>query len=150
MHRIYLAHSAHERPKGKRLAQRISNLGYDVYNPFYDVEDTTYVDELDNTNVQDWDVVDPIRSKWVVVNDLRGVRSCDSVICVFPRRRTVGISCEMTYAWMNHIPVYSVVPDDMKGHPWIVEMSNKVYTDIEDLMRYLSESIRPMVKKIET
>lgn len=59
------------------------------------------------------------------------------MVCLFPRR-TVGITAEMTLGWKVYgIPVLSVVPEDMKGHPWILGMSERVFTSLEDLYSHL-------------
>ena len=44
----------------------------------------------------------------------------------------------MTLAWKVYgIPVLSVVPEDMRGHPWILGMSERVFTSLEDLYSHL-------------
>jgi len=66
--------------------------------------------------------------------DLEAVRKSDAVVCIFPKGRTVGISCEMFFASYNlRMPVFTLCPEDMVGHPWIQTLSDSVHTDIEDL-----------------
>lgn len=117
----------------------LQKMGFEVWNPFYPPEDYRRGDirSLDEGIIVPWDIQDKKRSEWIIKVDLRAVGWSDFIICMFPNRRTVGISCEMTYAWMSHIPVISVAPEDMKGHPWIVGMSDKVFTSIEDLYTHL-------------
>lgn len=134
---LYLAHSVHERQRGKRIQKRLEEMGFIVYNPFYPEDPRAYrkdIAALDGGHIVPWDVKDSISADWIITTDLRGVGNADFIVCIFPRRRTVGISCEMAIAWMLHIPVYSLTPEDMKGHPWIVGMSYFTETDLERLL----------------
>lgn len=137
---IYLAHSVHERDMGKEVQKKLEDMGYEVYNPFYPKDPRAYRDDIKNLDegiIAPWDIPDKEGAEWIIKIDLRAVGNADFIICIFPNRRTVGISCEMMFAWMSHIPVICVTPEDMAGHPWIVGMSQKVLTDIEDLYEYL-------------
>ena len=52
--------------------------------------------------------------------------------------RTVGIPCEMFFAaHCLHMDVYSSVPKDMEGHPWIVNYSKTVFTSDKELLDYI-------------
>lgn len=131
---LYLAHSAYERERGKRIQKRLEEMGFKVYNPFYPFDPRSSrgdVVALDKGLIVPWDIDDDKRSNVIIRADLRGVGNADFIICIFPKRRTVGISCEMAVAWMLHIPIYSLTPEDMSKHPWIVGMSNLVETDLE-------------------
>lgn len=135
---IYLSHSVYERRKGRRTQRRLEELGYVVFNPFYPETPRDEVEKLDEGKVVPWSVRDIEEAKRIVKQDLEALRSCDLIVCLFPKRRTVGITAEMTAAWMVYkIPVLSVVPEDMRGHPWILGMSERVFTYLEDLYSYL-------------
>ena len=138
---IYLAHSVHERPMGKQVQSKIEELGFEVYNPFYppdqerkDISDLDNPDVMPGTETGAWNMVDVDKSLEIVDKDLEAVRKADAVICIFPKGRTVGISCEMFFASYNlRMPVFTVCPEDMTGHPWIITLSDIVYTDLADL-----------------
>lgn len=139
---IYLAHSVHRRELGKEIQAMLEDMGYEVYNPFYPTDPRAYrndIEKLDKGQIVPWDIPDKDRADWIIKIDLRAVANADFIICIYPDTRTVGIPCEMTVAWMLHIPVYSVVPEDMCGHPWIVGMSDEVFTNIGDLYSYLGK-----------
>jgi len=140
MIRIYLAHSVHRRSSGKEIASKLETMGYEVYNPFYPKGDNYRgdIEALDKGHIQPWDIPDKDRSEWIIKVDLRGVLNSDILVCIYPDMRTVGIPCEMMFAWMNHIPIYSVVPEDMVGHPWIVGLSQEVFLSIDELYDYLA------------
>ena len=136
--RIYLAHSVFERRKGRRVQRRLEEMGYTVVNPFYPEEAREDVRRLDEGEWTPWSIQDIEEAKQIINQDLEALKSCDLIVCLFPRRRTVGITAEMTLAWKVYgIPVLSVVPEDMRGHPWILGMSERVFTSLEDLYSHL-------------
>lgn len=136
---IYLAHSVHERERGKKFAKELERYDYQVFNPFYPPTERQDIKNLDNGHIQPWDIKDEERSNWIVDSDLAAVRKCDIFVALYPDFKTVGIPCEMTWAWLNKIPIYSVVPDSLKGHPWIVAMSTRgMTTQQNELLYWLS------------
>ena len=137
--KIYLAHSVHERDRGEDFQEELEKLGHIVYNPFYPDEIIRDdIEALDKGFIQPWEVVDKEKSRAICERDLKGVRNQDIVICLFPNGRTIGIPCEMFYAAHNlAMDVYSVVPEDMKGHPWIVNYSKLIFYSDEELLEYI-------------
>lgn len=142
MKRLYLAHSVHQRPRGQEIQRQLEEIGFSVYNPFYPDDPRAArgdIEALDKGIIQPWTIRDEERSLWIIRTDLRAVGHSDFIVCIYPHRRTVGIPCEMTYAWMSHIPVHSVTPEDMAGHPWIVGMSEDVSLSVDDMIKCLEE-----------
>lgn len=140
--RVYLAHSVHQRTKGKEIQAKLEAMGFEVNNPFYPTDIRAArgdVEKLDKGIIVPWDIPDAKRGKFIIKIDLRAVMDADFIVCIYPNRRTVGIPCEMTFAWMVHLPVYCVVPEDMIGHPWIVGMSDRVFINMDDLYGYLAD-----------
>ena len=133
---IYLAHSVHERQEGKRLQKELEGLGYIVINPFYPETPRPDIEALDQLEIKPWDVT-PEKGIEIVKQDLRAVRLSDMVVAKLPeRRKTFGIPCEIMYAWMLHIPVYTVTISMLK-HPWVITLSEKVYSTFDELYEYL-------------
>jgi len=137
--RIYLGHSSNERVKGKIIQKQLEVLGYEVYNPFYPPEPREDIIALDIGKSFPWNVIDEDTSRWIVETDLDGIDSCDLMFAVYPDDKTIGIPCEMMYCWMETIPVISVVPESMKGHPWIIHLSMATFTDIKKAFEYLQQ-----------
>jgi len=135
---IYLAHSIHERERGKEYAKELEQYNYQVYNPFYPPTQRDDIKDLDNGVITPWNIKDKGQSKFIVESDLEAVRKCDIFVAIYPDNMTVGIPCEMMYAWMNKIPIYCVVPERLVGHPWIVEMSDGVTTQPNEVLYWLS------------
>ena len=137
--KIYLAHSVHERERGKEVQDKLQEMGHEVYNPFYpDALIRDDIEAIDKGHIMPWNLVDTKKSKAVCERDLEGVRKQDIVICLFPTCRTIGIPCEMFFAsHCLHMEVFSVTPKDMEGHPWIVNYSTKMFANDEELLEYI-------------
>lgn len=138
---IYLAHSVHERERGKSFAKELEGCGYTVYNPFYPTNPRGDIKALDDGIIQPWEIPDKERSVFIVEIDLEAVRKSDMFVALYPDFKTVGIPCEMMYAWLNHIPIYVVVPKSLAGHPWIIGLSKSVTEQENELLFWLSEKI---------
>jgi len=138
MMKAYLAHSVHKRERGKEIQKKLESMGIEVYNPFYS-HDRQDILDLDKGIVQPWNIVDEDKSRLIVDLDLDGLRKCDFLICVYPDGVTVGIPCEMMFGWMLHLKIVALVPHNLRGHPWIVAMCEKIFTDLNDLYNYLEE-----------
>ncbi len=128
--KAYLAHSVHKREQGKDIQKKLESMDIEVYNPFYSHNRQDILD-LDKGIIQAWDIVDEDKSRFIVDLDLEGLRKCDILICIYPEGVTVGIPCEMMYAWMIGIVTFCVVPEKLKGHPWIVALSDAVFSSTD-------------------
>ncbi len=140
--KAYLAHSVHAREHGKKIQKELEHMGIEIYNPFYS-HDRQDILDLDKGIVSAWDIKDQDTSRLIVDLDLEGVRKSDLLICIYPDGISVGIPCEMMYAWMVNIPIFSVVPEKLKGHPWIIALSDGLYTSMESLYADLNLLLIP-------
>lgn len=130
---VYLAHSVHEREEGKRIQKKLESMGYTVLNPFYPKIPRPGIQALDEGKGRPWNIMSDEQSKHIVKQDLRAVRLSDVLLAKIPDdKRTIGIPCEMMYAWMNKIPIYSLTKT-MLGHPWVRELSVRIYPDFDEL-----------------
>lgn len=130
--KAYLAHSVHKRERGKEIQKTLEDMDIEVYNPFYS-HDRQDILDLDKGIVQAWDIVDEEKSMLIVDLDLEGLRKSDILICIYPDGVSVGIPCEMMYAWMVNIPIFCVVPEKLIGHPWIIALSDGLFSSIDSL-----------------
>jgi len=137
--KIYLAHSAHEQEQGKEIEAALVSVGYDVCNPF-DKENPGEITWMGDTSKEIAD--------WVVEEDYKEVDASDIVVCIYPQDgRTIGIPCEMARAYclrdfgIKEISIYSYVPDCVKGHPWPIGQSTKVFQDLFELLNHLKKLI---------
>ena len=135
---IYLAHSTHERQEGKRLQKRLEDLGYTVINPFYPETPRPDIEALDKQIIEPYGVTPEVGIE-IVKQDLRAVRLSDMIVAKLPeKKKTFGIPCEIMYAWMLHIPIYTATKSMLK-HPWVITLSEKVYATFDELYEDLKE-----------
>ena len=129
---VYLAHSVWERERGKAMQRVLEDDGFTVFNPFYPPTGTRKeVEDLDLGIRKPWAMPEPHRAEHIVMSDLEGVRTSKLVAAIIPDKRTIGIPCELMYAWLNHIPIIAMTPEDMRGHPWLQHLCRGVFTHEE-------------------
>ena len=84
------------------------------------------------------------------IEDLRMLLSCDCVIFDAREKRGVGVGTELTLAKINKIPIYAIVPPNSHYrknmqdkcewlHPFVAQLSDKIFDDINTLIKYLNE-----------
>ena len=145
MFRLYLAHSAHEKEQGKRIENRLKDMGYDVYNPFD--KEGRHEFFSNHGGVVYWEDAKVVWSgepdhevaEWIVNVDLEGVRQSDIVVAIYPQNLlTFGITCEHFEAFRHlRMPVYTYTPPEIKGHPWLIAHSTKMFVELEELMNFM-------------
>jgi hypothetical protein len=134
---IYLAHSIHERERGKLVQAVLCDMGFKVLNPFEHQPNNSFLDLLDKGIEKPFEWThqvsntDPLAID-LIDSDLKLVAMSDGILCLYPEGITVGISCEMFFAWTIHRKVVAVVPTKMLKHPWIVRCTNDHVYDSED------------------
>jgi len=129
---VYLAHSVWERERGKAMQATLEGNGFTVFNPFYPpCGPRRETADLDVGIRKPWTITDSDTAEHIVMSDLAGVRTSHLVAAIVPAKRTIGIPCEMMYAWLNHIPIIALVPEDMRGHPWLGHLCDRVFTHEE-------------------
>ena len=90
---VYLAHSVHERQKGKMIQEYLEHKGFKVINPF---------DRQLVPNNKDFEWKNPTTDPASLIkNDLKMIDKSDYVLAIFPDDLTIGISCEMFYLGRN-------------------------------------------------
>lgn len=124
--RLYLSHSSHEKERGKEIQKKLEDMGYEVHNPF----DKETPGEITWTGDMSKELAD-----WVVETDHREIRKSDGMVCIYPEDgRTIGEPCEMAFAYFLRMPIFSYVPDCIKGHPWPIGQSTVVFRDLDLLL----------------
>ena len=137
--KAYLAHSVHERDRGLAFQRKLESYGYTVINPFS-------VEKKRVGQIIDWNDLNPnngqakaIAAK-IILGDLTEVAQSDMIIVILPVKDvTIGIPCEMIFAWMLHKECYTLAPERLYGHPWIIGLSKHVWKDREEMLRFLHD-----------
>jgi len=138
--KIYLAHSVHERDRGLDIQKKLESYGYTVINPFS-------VEKRRVGQIVDWNDLDPNSEKGksiaakIILGDLGEVAQSDVIIVLMPRKDvTIGIPCEMLFAWMLRKSCYTVVPERLYGHPWVIGLSKLVWKDESEMLLWFEAS----------
>ena len=71
--------------------------------------------------------------------DLHKVRNSNLVIVGFNAPKSLGTMAEMAIAYEHKIPIIGWNGADEILHPWQTEMCNRIFTDIDELIDYISE-----------
>ena len=71
--------------------------------------------------------------------DLHKVRNSNLVIVGFNAPKSLGTMAEMAIAYEHKIPIIGWNGAGEVLHPWQTEMCNRIFTDIDELIDYISE-----------
>jgi len=140
--KVYLAHSGHEKELGKEIETRLVTFGYDVLNPF-DKEENLNLDNVKWVRGKIiWkDLEERVKQKisdWIVTVDYESIDEAEIVVCIYPEdMKTIGIPCEMAYAFLTKKPTYIYAPPGLVDHPWIIKMSLRRFSDLHNLLACL-------------
>ena len=77
--------------------------------------------------------------KEVMLFDLHKVRTSDLLIVNFNDMGSLGTMCEVAIAYENKIPVIGLDTDRQLLHPWQIEMCNRIFTDINEMLDYIED-----------
>ena len=75
----------------------------------------------------------------VMEYDLYKLRNSDLVIMNYNDMYSLGSMSELAIAYEMKIPVIGLNIDKQKLHPWQVEMTNKMFYDIDEMLKYVKE-----------
>lgn len=71
--------------------------------------------------------------------DLHKVRSSDLIIVNFNDVYSLGTMAEMAIAYERKIPVIGINLKNQDLHPWQIEMTNRIFTDIDKMIDYVKD-----------
>ena len=78
-----------------------------------------------------------ISQKEVMEFDLHKVRNCDLTIVNFNDPKSLGTMTEIAIAYEKKIPIVGLNETNEKLHPWQIEMTNRIFTDIHSMLKYV-------------
>lgn len=131
----YLAHPFSTREWVREWELKLEGkLGIMIINPFYDMERSD-VFAIDQGLKGKYDV-DPN----VTVNrDVNIIKKCVDVLTFITGDMSYGTIQEMVYGKLLKKPNYSLIMNGQENHPWLRYHSTKIFTQIEDLEKFLTE-----------
>lgn len=71
--------------------------------------------------------------------DLHKVRASDLLIINFNDMYSLGSMAELAVAYERKIPVIGLDVDNQNLHPWQIEMCNRIFTDINEMLDYIED-----------
>lgn len=71
--------------------------------------------------------------------DLNRVRNSDLLIVNFNDMYSLGTMAEIAIAYEKRIPVIGLNENSQKLHPWQVEMANRIFDNIYDMLNYVKD-----------
>ena len=102
--------------------------------------DSQYYVYVDNPNDYFNFVEEPRRyqsQREIMEFDLNKVRNADLVIINFNDMYSLGSMAELAIAYEKRIPVIGLDVDNQELHPWQIEMCNRIFNNIVDLIDYV-------------
>lgn len=69
--------------------------------------------------------------------DLNKVRKSDLVIVNFNDKYSLGSMAELAIAYEKRIPVIGLNITQQELHPWQIEMSNRIFDNIDEMLDYV-------------
>ena len=77
--------------------------------------------------------------KEIMQYDLNKVRHSDLIIVNFNDMYSLGTMCEVAIAYEHRIPIIGLNIDNQTLHPWQLEMSDRIFTDINEMLDYIED-----------
>jgi nucleoside 2-deoxyribosyltransferase len=71
--------------------------------------------------------------------DLNKVRNSDLIIVNYNDMRSLGTMSEIAIAYERKIPIIGLDVDNQELHPWQLEMTNRVFSDINEMLDYIED-----------
>lgn len=69
--------------------------------------------------------------------DLNRVRNADLIIVNFNDMYSLGTMAEIAIAYERRIPIVGLNDNKQELHPWQIEMTNRIFDDIYDMLDYV-------------
>lgn len=78
-------------------------------------------------------------NKEVMKFDLYKVRTSDLIIVNFNDMYSLGTMAEISIAYEKRIPIIGLDIENQALHPWQIEMCNRIFADIDDMLFYIKD-----------
>ena len=104
--------------------------------------DSQYYVYVDNPNDYFNFVEEPRRyqsQREIMEFDLNKVRNADLIIINFNDMYSLGSMAELAIAYERRIPVIGLDVDNKELHPWQIEMCNRIFNNIGELVDYVED-----------
>ena len=80
-----------------------------------------------------------VSQREVMELDLHKLRNSDLVIVSFNDMYSLGSMAELAIAYDRRIPIVGLDIDKQELHPWQIEMCNRIFEDIDEMLDYVED-----------
>ena len=80
-----------------------------------------------------------VSQREVMELDLHKLRNSDMVIVNFNDMYSLGSMSELAIAYDRRIPIIGLNIDKQELHPWQIEMCNRIFSDIDEMLDYVED-----------
>ena len=80
-----------------------------------------------------------VSQREVMELDLHKLRNSDLVIANFDDMYSLGSMAELAIAYDRHIPIIGFDIDKQELHPWQIEMCNRIFDDMDEMLDYVED-----------
>ena len=80
-----------------------------------------------------------VSQREVMELDLHKLRNSDLVIANFNDMYSLGSMAELAIAYDRRIPIVGLDIDKQKLHTWQIEMCNRIFSDIDEMLDYVED-----------
>ena len=80
-----------------------------------------------------------VSQREVMELDLHKLRNSDLIIVCFNDMYSLGSMAELAIAYDRRIPIIGLDIDKQELHPWQIEMCNRIFSDIQEMLDYVED-----------
>lgn len=80
-----------------------------------------------------------VSQREVMEFDLNKVRNANLIIVNFNDMYSLGTMSEIAIAYEKRIPIIGLDIDKQKLHPWQIEMTNRIFENIDEMINYVKD-----------
>ena len=80
-----------------------------------------------------------VNQREVMELDLNKLKKSDLVIVNFNDIYSLGSMAELASAYDRHIPIIGFDIDNQELHPWQIEMCNRIFNNIDEMLDYVED-----------
>jgi nucleoside 2-deoxyribosyltransferase len=125
---LYLAHPGPDRHWVREVELELEkDLGIDLINPFYDIENRPEIKKIDKGKMSLYDK--RLHAKKIVEGDLNAIVRSDGVLAFLTESLVLGTSMEIFWcAYILRKPVYLIITrKEWWYHPWLEYLGTKKF-----------------------
>ncbi len=141
MKKLYLAHPLTMELEIREWELKVeAKYDIELLNPFYDNGTREDIDKIHAGLLEPRTVTKVYDGKTIMERDLRAIEKTAGTLAIIEKgKESFGTSMELFYcSRILQKPTY-VITTTMAGHPWIIALATKIFTNYEDFEDYIKK-----------